>query len=292
VDKPWQEQRLPIVPGFELLQKIGEGGMGTVYRARQERPNRIVALKLLHSTAGPLGPQRESNLMAELDHPNVMAVLDSGMVQGQPFLVMEFMPGGNLRAAITPGVPWTIERAAPVLDAVARALSHMHDRGVLHLDLKPENILMAAAGIVKLTDFGLARPDVDALTAVDPYYAQGSVDYCAPEQRFGLPIDARSDLFALGVLSYELLTGRLPGRAYVSARARNPRLPRAVDTPLRRALARDPDERYATVEEFRVALAAALPPAPARDRIGVPQAALVLLIALVALLCWALWADG
>ena len=125
-------------------------------------------------------------------------------------------------------------------------------------NLKPENVLCPMNGPVKLTDFGLALRWVDARTLSDLGLAQGTIDYSAPEQRYGLPIDARSDVFSLATMAYELLTGFLPGRVFVPASTRNPRLPAAVDEVLRQGLARDPDDRSATVESFRLQMITAL----------------------------------
>jgi len=132
------------------------------------------------------------------------------------------------------------------------------------LDLKPENVLCPPADGIKITDFGIALRRVDALTLSDLGLVQGTIDYCSPEQRYGLPIDQRSDLFSLAVLAYELLTGTIPGRVYFPASQRNTTLPAALDVVLRNGLARDPDERYTVVEEFRRELANALAP-PSRS---------------------------
>jgi Tol biopolymer transport system component len=137
-------------------------------------------------------------------------------------------------------------------------LSYIHEQGILHLDLKPENVLCTKNGTVKITDFGLAAPDVDARTLSDLGLACGTIDYCSPEQRHGLPLDQRSDVFALAALAYELLTGRLPTRVYLPAGKCNRSLPRAVDEILRRALARNPEERPGTVQELRQRLLRAL----------------------------------
>jgi serine/threonine protein kinase len=248
--------------GYELLDKIGEGGMGQVHRATQLSLGRTVAVKFLN----PLTPQwseraeshRESRLMAALAHPHVVTIYDCGQAEGRPYLVMEYVDGATLRSRMTPGQPWSIAQAAPLLDAIAQALAYIHEQGVLHLDLKPENVLCTNNGGVKITDFGLAASHMDARTLLEMGFACGSLDYCPPEQRHGLPLDARSDVFSLAVLAYELLTGQLPSRVYTPASKVNRALPRAVDEVLRRGLERQADDRPASVEEFRLDLMRAL----------------------------------
>jgi serine/threonine protein kinase len=251
------------IPGYRLLDRAGEGGMGTVYRARQLSLDRIVAVKVLHA-AGSDGSvpafQRESRLLASLSHPHIVAIHDCGEHDGRYYLVTEFITGSSLRSAMTPGEPWPIDRAAHVLDRIGLALLYIHGHGVLHLDLKPENVLCTPDGGVKIADFGLALARVDARELAERGLAQGTIDYCAPEQRYGLQADERSDLFSLAVLAYELLTGQLPGRIYRSAVRLNPKLPAAVDNVLRRALARRPEQRFATVAEFHQELQKALGP--------------------------------
>lgn len=246
---------VPSLPGFEVLDRIGAGGMGEVYRATQLSLQRTVAVKFLAPTSEAQPTfLRESRLMAALAHPNVVTIFDGGAIDGRKFLVMEYVPGVPLRARLRPGVAWNIAEAARTVDTIAQALSFIHAQGVLHLDLKPENILCHENGTLKITDFGLAVPKPDTNTLVEGRPYQGTLDYCAPEQRFGLAVDERCDVFSLAVLAHELLTGRLPGRVYTPASSHNPRLPAAVDDVLRRGLARKPKERYATVEEFRRAL--------------------------------------
>ncbi len=255
----------PRVPGLELLDKIGEGGTGVVYRAVNRNLDRTVAVKVLRADGAP-GWLRESRLTAALAHPNVVGIHDAGATDGNHYLVLEFMAGGSLRGRMTPGRPWPPADAVALVAAVAGALDHIHRRGVLHLDLKPENILFGADDGVKVSDFGLAIPEEDAGDLLGGLSYPGTADYAAPERRSGLAPDARYDVFSLATLAYELLTGRLPGRAYVPATARNPGLPPAVDAVLRRGLAREPEDRYASVAEFRDALAAACGPPRARPR--------------------------
>ncbi len=273
---------LPQIPGCEVLEKIGEGGMGQVYRALQLSLQRVVAVK--HIKLGtPEGPAlREPRLMASLSHPHIVTVYDCGRVDDCCYLLMEWVPGVTLRSRMKPGKPWSVKEAAPVLGAIAQAVTYIHARGVLHLDLKPENVLCGDDGSIKITDFGLALPRSDAQDLAEGSLYLGSVDYCAPEQRFGLAIDPRCDVFSLATIAYELLTGRLPGRAYVPASLRNRRLPRDLDEVLRRGLARNPKERYATVAEFGHALTQALGQARSRRRTlaGAAVAAVVLLGAL------------
>jgi len=242
--------------------------MGVVYRARQHQPPRTVAIKFLAPfPSRQLSVQafeREARLMAALDHPNVVKVHDCGEIDGRYYLVMEYVPGPPLRSQLKANEPWSVARAAPVLDAISQALIYIHDQGILHLDLKPENVICTPDGGIKITDFGLALRRVDARTLSDLGLAVGTIDYCSPEQRYGLPIDPRSDLFSLATLAYEMLTGCLPGRVYYSACARNTELPTALDAVLCRGLARDPDERYTTAAEFRSDLATALASAAPR----------------------------
>jgi len=275
----------PEIPGYRLSAAIGEGGMGRVYRATQLSLQRPAAVKVLNQIPGRPGAtafQRESRLMASLTHSNLVTVFDCGRVDDRYFIVTELVPGPTLRPLLIPGEPWPVDRAAVVLDRIAQAIGYIHAKGVLHLDLKPENILLGAGGEPKITDFGLALADTDALA--DPGPALGTLDYSAPEQRFGLPTSERTDLFALAVMAYEMLTGSLPGRVYTSAPQLNPDLPAAADAVLRRGLARSPEDRYATVEDFRRDLVAALAARRHRGRRRAAVAAAGLAVGIVTLL--------
>ena len=242
------------IPGFRLLEKLGEGGMGAVYRASNEATAAEVAIKVLTPDQSIRAFRRETQLMASLAHPHLVAIHAFGETADRYYLVMEYVAGTSLRARMTPGQPWAVEQTLNVAIAIGQALAYMHGRGVLHLDLKPENVLCGRDGAVKVTDFGLSQPRVDAARPAGLEVAQGTVDYCAPEQRYGLPVDPRADLFALATLTYELLAGRLPGRVYAPTRRTNPATPPALDEVLRQGLARDRDERQATIEEFVQAL--------------------------------------
>ncbi len=250
------------MPGYDLLDRIGEGGMGQVHRATQRSLGRTVAIKFLNPAPTGFSDRsvlnRESRLMAALAHPHVVTIYDCGQIEGRHYLVMEYIDGSTLRSRMHPGEPWPIREAAPVLDAIAQALSYIHEQGILHLDLKPENVLCTKNGTIKITDFGLAAPHVDVRTLSELGLAQGTVDYCPPEQQHGLPMDQRSDVFSLAAVAYELLTGHLPGRVYYPASRYNRALPRRVDDVLRRGLARRAQDRPATVQAFNQELMRAL----------------------------------
>jgi serine/threonine protein kinase len=252
------------IPGYRVLDKIGEGGMGEVRRAVQLSLQRTVAIKFLNQVlpnqSEPGSFKREARMMAAISHPHVVTIYDCGQVGDRNFLVIEYLQGSTLRSRMKPGVPWLPRDAASVLGPVASALSYIHARGLLHLDLKPENVLCADDGRVKITDFGLASARVDVRIMVEQGIARGSVEYCSPEQRYGLPLDERSDVYSLAALAYELLTGHPTGRVYLPASLQNPRLSPAVDKVLRRGLERDLDERYTCVRDFHSELARALAP--------------------------------
>lgn len=279
--------RVPLeIPGFELLEPIGEGGAGKVYRARQLSLQRTVAVKLLPISAGnhhATAFQRESRLMASLVHPNLVTVFDCGQVKDHHYIVTELIQGTTLRPLISAGQPWSLSRASRLIDPIARALSFIHGRGILHLDLKPENILCDEAGEPKITDFGLALTESNGQAISEMSSIQGTPDYCAPEQRFGLPTCERTDLFSLSVLAYELLTGQVPGRVYRSACQLNPVLPACVDKVLRRGLARSPEDRYATVDDFRCDLIDSLRvrPGPTRRRLALCSALALIMLGVV-----------
>ncbi|MCS7158923.1 MAG: serine/threonine-protein kinase, partial [Gemmatales bacterium] len=242
----------PEIPGYRIEGILHQGTTAIVYRARQLALDRPVAIKVLHTvplqdrhTAAPwLG---EALLRAKLNHPNIVSVYDAGRTGDDVYFVMEYVAGKSLRERMRPGRPWRIRRALNVLQAVTAALEYIHARGLLHLDLKPENVLLTECGQAKITDFGISRwihhDQADGLIL-------GTCDYCAPEQRFGLGVDRRADVFSLAVLAYELLTGYVPGRVYVSARRWHRLLPGAVDNVLAKGLARDKEERYDSAAAF------------------------------------------
>ncbi len=257
---------------YQLQEPLGEGGMATVYRAFDTRLERPVALKVIR-TDYHADPQflkrfeREARALAQLNHPHIVQVLDVGEQQGIPFVVMEYLGGGTLKARI--GRPLLPREAGALLAPIARALAYAHGLGIIHRDVKPANILLTPEGAPKLSDFGIAkileRPGTTELTGTG--VGVGTPDYMAPEQWLG-QASPQSDIYALGVVLYELLAGRRPYAAdtpvavllkHVNDPLPNPRLfapdlPDAVEHVLLKALAKKPEARYASMDAFGDAL--------------------------------------
>ncbi|RUL82341.1 bifunctional serine/threonine-protein kinase/formylglycine-generating enzyme family protein [Tautonia sociabilis] len=255
----------PPIPGFAFIRRIGRGGMGEVFLARQESlGGRPVAIKLLFADEQSLSDERmvrfrrEAELMGRVDHPNVVTVYDSGTAAGRPYLVMAYVDGGDLRQLMTPGVPMTIDRAKAIVVPVGEALTCLHRIGILHRDLKPENVLIGEDGRPKVADFGIAvlRGGAGALTGTE--VGLGTPGYVAPEQQFRLSVDERADQYSLAALSYELLTGQVPLGVPKPPSRYNRALPPALDEVLLKALADDPDDRFPDVPAFLRAFEAAL----------------------------------
>lgn len=260
-----EDARRDEIPGYELLEPLGRGGMGEVRRARQRSLDRFVAIKLIHPLKG-LDPSfaarfvREARLLARLNHPHIVGIYEFGECAGRPFLVMELVAGRNVRQLLHAG-PVPPRTALDLLSQLCDAVGYAHEQGIVHRDIKPENILLDASGRVKIADFGLARllqPD-NALSALTQDGAvMGTLRYMAPEQLAGVPdVDARTDVYALGLVLYELLTGSLPHGLFRPPSHVVP-LDARVDAVVLRALAQDRAERYATAREFHQALAAAI----------------------------------
>ncbi len=234
---------------YQFLEKLGEGGTGMVYRARRwDLPECDFALKVLVGAARtPLNIwQSSSELLTGLEHPHLVKVFACGQLGDAPYLEMELLTGGTLRQSMTSRIPWPTRQALLLLIALGEALAYLHERGLLHLDLKPENVLLSPEGHVKLADLdGVVPRGLGRLT-----WERGSPDYCPPEQRFGLPVDERADVFALASVGYELLTGKLPGRVFVPCTTRNSSLPEELNGVFCAGLARDPHDRPATMVDF------------------------------------------
>ena len=244
------------IPGYQIEERLGCGGMGSVYRARQESLRRHVALKLLH--AGPEEGRedrlaqfkREAHTLAALVHPNIVTVFDLGETEQGPFISMELVEGGNLRDRLAAHQCLPPSEALELLRPVGQALTHIHAGNVLHRDLKPENILFDSKGAPKVADFGLAMLAPESNTTTRNEDWSGTLNYMSPEQRQRLPIDARSDVYSLAAIAYEMLTGELPLGVFEPPSVHNPALPPQVDTVFEAALRRDPDERCPTVAAF------------------------------------------
>jgi formylglycine-generating enzyme required for sulfatase activity len=273
-----QSEALPagtIIAGrYRLERVLGQGGMGVVYLAMHQALKKPVALKLLqpHLAARPefvARFHREAEAIARLRHRHIVGVSDFGDDQGRYYLVFDYIDGGTLESHC---LDWTdkgglpVDEAARLLGEVLEGLAHAHRAGIIHRDLKPANILLEKSGEAKISDFGLARVVGDeahraliaqtmtSVTASGGY--AGTIDFMAPELKAMQPADARSDLYAVGVTAYWMLTGRRPGAmaAMVSRAARGRRVPAAWDAVIVRALAEEPADRFQTAEEMLAAI--------------------------------------
>ena len=267
---------------YRLDELIGRGGMATVWRATDTVLNRPVAVKRLHASLVADEElterfRREALMVARLSHPNLVHVLDRGEDGDGPFLVLELVEGENLKARIRRDGPLEPAEATRICAQVAQALHYAHTQGLVHRDIKAQNVLLAEDGSVKLADFGIARAleaDEDTgLTRTD--MLMGSADYLSPEQANGHPLDARSDIYSLGVVLFECLTGTLPfsGDGFVAVamkhcseplpdpRDRNDRVPTWLAAIVLRATAKDPAARFPDA----AALVAALGDGPPTD---------------------------
>ena len=245
-------------PQLEILDLIGQGGMGAVYKARQPKLDRIVALKILplRLAREPLFAERferEGRLLARLNHPNIVGVYDFGQADGHYYLIMEYVDGVNLRQAFA-SARFTPQQALSVIPKICEALQFAHDEGVLHRDIKPENILLDTKGRVKIADFGIAKfsgvDDKTGLTATGATI--GTPHYMAPEQvEQPANVDHRADIFSLGVVFYEMLTGELPLGRFSAPSERTKSLDARIDHVVMRALEKDRERRQQSANEVR-----------------------------------------
>ncbi|HET9989818.1 MAG TPA: serine/threonine-protein kinase [Kofleriaceae bacterium] len=266
---------------YELLGLLGKGGMGEVHRARHVGLCKEVAIKVL----APNLPEqfqvrfeREARAIARLDHPGCVRIFDHGREAGRQYIAMELLEGPTLASVLADEGQLAIPRALAITRDLVRALAHAHGRGVLHRDLKPENIILVARGAV-IIDFGLAALH-DAAPLTRDGMCIGSPSYLAPERLRGAPHDERADLYAVGVILYEMLAGlkpfvgATPEEVMLHALERPPRplratrgeLPAALEQLVLRALAKDPARRFGDAEELRSALEAITEAPPSRSR--------------------------
>ena len=264
---------------YELEELVGTGGMSSVYRAHDRLLERDVALKVLHQqfvadTDYVERFRREARSVAQLSHPNIVTVIDRGEQDGRQFIVFEYINGENLKALVERKGPLPEQEAVRLALQIARALGFAHDNGLVHRDVKPQNVLLNGDGQAKVTDFGIARSlDVKGgLTQTGT--VMGTSDYIAPEQARGSRVDAQSDIYSLGAVLYELLTGEVPfpGDNFVavamrhinepppSVRERRPDVSPRLDALIRRAMAKEPRDRFGSMDELCVELTACLGP--------------------------------
>jgi tRNA A-37 threonylcarbamoyl transferase component Bud32 len=261
--------RVPAIPGYELAGEVGRGGIGVVFKARQVKLDRTVAVKvLLRSDYTGLAARRfetEARAAARVQHPNIVQVFEVGEAEGRPFLVLEYVPGGPLSRKLADAL-LPPQEAGALVAVLARAVQFAHEAGIIHRDLKPGNVLLAADGTPKIADFGLARP----LEADSGLTTEGTIlgtpSYMPPEQAAGQAglVGPRSDVYSLGAILYDLLTGRPPfkGSTLMATLEQvrtldptppaslQPGVPRDLETICLKCLEKDPDRRYQSAKEM------------------------------------------
>lgn len=273
---------------YEIAEQIGAGGMATVYKAYQPKLDRFVAIKLMHRNYAQEANflsrfEREARIVARLDHANIVPIYDYDDHNGQPYLVMKFVEGVTLKRVLNDG-PLFPEDVLRIISRVGEALQYAHDQGVLHRDIKPSNILLDMRGEPYLTDFGLARAVQSGESTMSAEVMLGTPHYISPEQARGeTDLDARTDVYSLGIVLYELVTGRVPFvgdtsygiiHSHLTApppppRDFNPEVTPAVEAVLLKALAKRREDRYSTpmelVEAYREAVSGRQIAAPPRQ---------------------------
>jgi predicted Ser/Thr protein kinase len=266
-----------IAERYELEELVGTGGMSSVYRAHDRLLERHVALKVLHEQFRDDGDhverfRHEARSVAQLSHPNIVTVIDRGEQDGREFIVFEYVQGENLKQLIAREAPLPENEALELGLEIARALAFAHEHGLVHRDVKPQNVLLAEGAKAKVTDFGIARSlDVQGgLTQTGT--VMGTSDYIAPEQARGSKASVQTDIYSLGVVLYELLTGDVPftGENFVavamrhvnepvpSVRERRPDASPRLDAAIRRAMAKAPRDRFQSMDAFAAELQACL----------------------------------
>ena len=260
-----------VIADYEILELLGKGGMGAVYRVRNTISNRIEALKVLNSEL--MGQTEmidrflaEIRVIASFDHPNITKLHTAFRIDAEVFMLMEFVEGTTLSKRLQHG-PIPLGQSVDYSVQILSALAYAHEREVVHRDIKPANIIIDPGGTAKIMDFGIAKSSMmPALT--QPGTTLGSIHYMSPEQAKGLAVDARSDLYSMGVLLYEVTTGQRPFRgdsvfSIMDKHLRcpptppcelNPLIPDALNDAVLRALAKDPAERFQTAALFAAAL--------------------------------------
>ncbi len=254
---------------YRIMEKLGQGGMATVYKAYHAKLDRYVAMKVLHPAFGEdqnfeARFQREAQVVARLDHPNIVPVYDYAEYEHRPYLVMKFIEGETLKAHLA-NSKLSPEEIGKIVDSVGAALAYAHEQGILHRDVKPSNVLLSNDGQIYLADFGLARIAQAGESTLSSDVIMGTPQYISPEQARGdKDLDAGTDIYSFGVLLYELITGQVPFNADTPfsvihdhiytplplPRSLNPEVPESVERVLLKALAKERADRYETVAEM------------------------------------------
>jgi serine/threonine-protein kinase len=262
-----------IADRYEVLEVVGAGGMSSVYKAHDQLLERNVALKVLHARFGDDAEyverfRREARAVAQLSHPNIVTVIDRGEADGHQFIVFEFIDGENLKELVERTGPLPVRRAVELALAIAEGLCFAHEHGIVHRDVKPQNVLLNGDGEAKVTDFGIARSlDVEhGVTQTGTVL--GTSNYLSPEQATGQPVTPATDIYSLGVVLYELLTGDVPfsGDNFVAVAIKHrdeavpditelrPDVPLRLAAAMECALEKDPARRFPTMRDFATAL--------------------------------------
>lgn len=254
---------------YKILEEVGTGGMAVVYKAQDILLDRIVAVKILHAKYGDdhdfvVRFRQEAQAAAKLSHPNIVNIYDVGYDENVHYIVMEYVRGETLKEYIEKHGHLPINTSIQITFDIGEALENAHKNGIVHCDIKPHNILVTETGRIKVADFGIARAVNSSATNKDDHAVLGSVHYFSPEQASGGPVDERTDIYSLGVVMYEMMTGVVPfeGETAISVALQhvqddiplptkyNRRIPRLVEQCILKAMAKNPDDRFQSIAEM------------------------------------------